>query len=243
VETSFAVVEYLQAHGTSQVTEVADALDIAPSTAHTHLDTLYRLHYLVRDGDAYKLGFKFLDVGGYVATRTRWLRMTRSKVKQLAEETGERSQFIVEDHGLGTFVFQETGDQAVMTDVRIGKRVNLHTTAAGKAILAHLPRDCVETIIDQWGFPTPTSKTITDLDELWTNLETVRERGYAFNDGERIEKQRAVGVPVLDPNDRILGALSVSGPTHRLKGDWFRQDIPNLLLGLANEFELTIDFM
>lgn len=241
VDTAFRILEHLEREDGARVTEVADALDVAKSTAHRHLKTLQHIEYLVKEGDTYRLGLRFLELGEYISTREKAYVLAHKKVKELAEETDERAQFLVEEHGRLVYVHRETGRHAVETDPGIGKRVDIHASSAGKAILAHLPDHRIDEIISQHGLPQFTEHTITDPDDLFAALETIRERGYAFNDEESIDGLRAVGVPVLS-NDGVVGALSVSGPTHRLKNDWFTNEIPDLLLGITNELELNLKY-
>ncbi|GAB3031565.1 IclR family transcriptional regulator [Natronobiforma cellulositropha] len=242
VETSFHIVEYLKDVDGARVTEVADALGIAKSTVHRHLVTLVEIGCVVKEGDIYDVGFRFLEFGEYAKTRKAAYAMAEEKVKELAAKTEERAQFLVEEHGQSVFVYRETGRNAVQTDPGIGKRVPIHASAAGKAILAHLPTEEVREIIDQHGLVALTEHTITDPDALFAELEEIRERGYALNNQENIDSLRAVGVPVLGNNDQVIGSLSVSGPTHRFKGQYVEREIPDLLLGTANELELNIKY-
>jgi DNA-binding IclR family transcriptional regulator len=71
-------------------------------------------------------------------------------------------------------------------------------------------------------------------------LDQIRQQGYCLNDQELIEGLRAVGAPVQGRNGQVIGAISIAGPTHRLKGDTFESDLPDLLLGTVNELELNI---
>jgi DNA-binding IclR family transcriptional regulator len=87
-----------------------------------------------------------------------------------------------------------------------------------------------------------TDRTITDEDELFAELDRVRERGYSTNNEENIEGIRAVGVPVMHSEGRPIGALSISGPVHRMKGEWFDREIPDLLLGTTSELQLNIAY-
>ncbi|MFB6187002.1 MAG: IclR family transcriptional regulator C-terminal domain-containing protein, partial [Halobacteriaceae archaeon] len=66
----------------------------------------------------------------------------------------------------------------------IGARRLPHANAAGKAILAHLPEDVVHDILDRTGLPEHTKHTITSRKELFDELDSIRERGYAVNRGE-----------------------------------------------------------
>ncbi len=241
-ETLLSILEALEASGGARVSDLADEIGMADSTVHSHLSTLKANGYVVKEGDIYQLGGRFLRFGEYVRNRRTAYEMAKPKVKMLAEETGERCQFIVEEHGRGVYLHRETGSQAVLTDSGLGKRIYLHATAAGQALLAALPDHRVEAIIEQWGLPELTENTITDSDELCEELTAVRERGYAINMEENTEGLHAIGVTIQGSNGEVIGAISVSGPSHRMKGDLFEQDIPDLLLGTANELELNIRY-
>ena len=224
------------------VTELAEHLDLAKSTVHNHLSTLHEAKFVTKEGTEYHLGLRFLDLGEAARLHRTESERIRRKVDSLAEQTDERAQFIVEEHGYGVYLYRSRGEKAVSTDSRIGRHIPLHASAAGKAILANLPEDRVPTIVDEIGLSPVTEHTITDFDELMDELQTVRERGYATNIEESTNGLRAVGAPILRPDDSVVGALSVSGPTHRLKGDLFKQEFPDLIRGATNEIELNISF-
>jgi len=97
---------------------------------------------VIQDGDEYRLSLRFLHLGQGVRTSRTAYQLVKEKVEWLADETGERSQFIVEEQGCGVYMFCELGTDGVQTDSEIGKRIPLHATAAGKAILctSGLPR-------------------------------------------------------------------------------------------------------
>jgi DNA-binding IclR family transcriptional regulator len=168
--------------------------------------------------------------------------MSFNIVENLAETTQERAQFLVEEHGRGVYLHTATGDNAVQVNARLGKVNYLHASAAGKAIFANIDDERVDEIIDRWGLPRFTTQTITDRNELSEELGKIKDRGYSFNYEESISGLRAVGTPVMGQDGQVIGALSVSGPTNRLKGEWIESDIPDLLLGAANELELNIEF-
>lgn len=236
----FTILETLQALDGARVSELAEELDYAKSTIHRHLATLEYKEYVVKEGDTYYVGLQFLNFGKYAKNRKDAFVMAQDKVEELAEETDERAQFLVEEHGKAVYVHRAIGKHAVQTDPGVGKRVPLHATAAGKAILAHLPEQRVDEILETQGLSKITDQTITDEETLRSELESIREQGYSFNLQENLDGLRAVGVPVLGPNNTNIGALSVSGPTQRMKGDSFETEIPELLLGIANELQLNL---
>jgi len=242
IETAVEVIDTIQDLDGARVSEVADELGLAQSTVHGYLSTLEANRYLIKKGDEYHIGLKFLNVGGYASHRGESYKYASQKVRELAAETGERAQFIVEEHGRGIYLHTETGNEAVQIDARIGKENYLHASSAGKVILAKLPRSRVERILDRWRLPEFTENTITSREKLYKELEEVRDRGFAFNKEESVSGLRAVGVPVMTPQGDVLGAISVSGPSNRLQDDWFHHELPKLLLGTVNEIELKISY-
>ncbi|WP_331234345.1 IclR family transcriptional regulator [Natronorarus salvus] len=238
-ETSFEIIHALQERGPSRLSEIAAALDLAESTTHRHLNTLADLRYVSRAGERYQIGLRFARLGRAAQTRDPAYRMAEPYVRTLAEETEERAQFVVEDHGLGIYLFMETGSRAVRVGFGVGRQIHLHCSSAGKAILAHYPRERVDAILDRWGLPAHTENTITDREALYGELERVRERGFAYNRQEHIRGLNAAAVPVQREGS-VLGVLSVSGPSHRLKGERFEREIPDTMLATANELELNV---
>jgi DNA-binding IclR family transcriptional regulator len=240
-ETLFDILEYISKAEGQTLSQISEKLDYAKSTVHRHLTTLEQRGYVVKSG-GYYVSLRFLELGQQARTRHHAYPLAREKVDELAAETDERAQFIVEEHGKAVYIHRTFGQHAVRTDPGIGKRIPLHATSAGKAILASMPEEIRSRIIEQATFTEITSETITNPNKLNKELTRISERGYAFNRQENIKGLHAVGVPVTGPDGAIIGALSVSGPSHRLTDEWFEDDLPTLLLGAANELELNIAY-
>lgn len=238
VETTLDIVEFLHEAGSGGIDEVAESVEIGTSTAHRHLTTLYERGYLVRDGKEYELSLRFLTHGGRRRETLPANELIHKKVRQLSEETSERVQFITEEHGERVYMYTHAGPDAVKTDSTIGKRGPLHVSAAGKAILADLPAARRNEILDEI-----TTLEAAEREALNEEIEIIQDRGYAFNDEESTSGLRAVGVPIRHKSDIVLGAISVSGPANRLTGDYFRKELPKLLLGTVNEIELNIEYL
>lgn len=240
--TMFNIVHRLKELDGAHVTELADDLGLAKSSIHQHLATLDDLGYVVKEDGKYYVGLGFLTLAEYAKQRKEVYRLSKPMVAELAEETGERAQFFVEEHGRAIYLHTEQGRHAVRADRWVGTRRYMHSCAGGKAMLANYPPTAVEDIIDRWGLPAETEHTITDRQELSEELEKIRSVGYSLNREESIDGLRAIGVPVKDADGDVLGAFSISGPSHRFQGEWFERTVPNLLLGKANELELKIAY-
>ena len=240
--TSFRIVERL--HETPRLTpsEVAVELDIGVSTAYRHLMTLHQYGFVQKDNSKFSPGLRFLEIGGKIREREEIYRIAKPKIKRLAEQTGEISHLMVEEGGIGVRLCVEEGEKSVSTNTSVGEHVFLHTNSTGKAILAHLPTERQEEIINETGLPEQTENTITDPEQLWNELTEIRKQGVAFNIDERIKGLRAVAAPIEGKDNETVGAISVAGPSERFNDDWFRQELPAMVSEVANEIELDLKY-
>lgn len=240
VEISLDVLQVLVERDGARVTEIAEELNIAPSTAHNHLQTLLANGYVVDEGSIFYPSLKYLEIGEYTRQRKSAYRKAEAKVESLAKESGGRTHFVVEEHGRGRYMYTSTGHLAVETFSGIGTSFPLHAAAAGKAILSQLSASRVREIINEHSLKQETENTITTEEELFEELKRIRSDGVAFNIEEHNMGISAVAAPVRDPSDEVLGALTISGPAQRFKGETIREQLPDVLLATVNELELDI---
>ncbi|KAB1187494.1 MULTISPECIES: IclR family transcriptional regulator [Haloferax] len=244
VDMSVNVIRALEELNGARAADLVEHLDISKSTVYNHLATLSKNNLVVKEDDTYHLSLQFLLLGEYVRNQQLLYQVGKEEVESLAEKTGEYAHLSTEQHGLRISLFKVRGEQAVGGEYQRSKTQrpdNLHTSSTGKAILAYLPRSRVEEIIDRHGLPKKTDASITDREELFDELDTIRDRGFACNDEEEIEGLRAVGAPIRDRNGTVLGALSVSAPTSRMKGDQFHDVIPGMVTSTANVIEVNMN--
>lgn len=241
VETACRILEALRERNSDGggVSELAADLSISKATVHSHLATLRDNEFVVKRGDRYHVGLKFVDYGEHAKGTVDIYDIATSEVDRIAEKTGEVAQFMIEEHGRGVYLHKARGDKAIQTASYTGNRKALHCTALGKAILSELPRNRVEAIINRYGLPAVTDRTITDREELFAELERVREENVAFDDEEVLQGLRCVAAPIRHPKGNFQAAISISGPTSRLKGARFREEIPEIVQGAANVIEVN----
>lgn len=240
VEKACLIVDTIQELNGARLSEITERLDISKGTVHTHLATLRKGGYIVKNGNTYQLGLRFLDLGEDAKKMAEIYHVGRENLRELAEETDTRAQLVVEELGMAVVLDIARGQHAVAPPTQVGKRDYLHCTAAGKAILAWLPRERVEEILEMHGLKKRTNNTIADRETLFRTIEEIRERGVAFNDEEKIRGLRAVGAPIRGENEKVLGAISVSGPTSGMKGERFSEEIPDKVSNIATTIELNI---
>ena len=217
-DTIFDILEEIAASDGGSLAELADRLDYAKSTIHTHLSTLEDRGFVVFEDGEYRLGLEFFRLGTAARERYTVNSIGRPIIEELAEETGEVVWIVVEENGWGFFLDNATGKRAVQTHAAVGERTNLHTLASGKLILAHLPDHRVDEIVRERGLPERTDATISDREALDEELAEIREQGYSFNDEEAESGVRGFAAPVFE-DGRIVAAVCVSGPANRLTKD------------------------
>ncbi|ESP89352.1 IclR family transcriptional regulator [Candidatus Halobonum tyrrellensis] len=241
-QTTIRVIEALRELDAAGVSAVADHIDVPTSTAFDHLRTLEQNEFVRREGDEYVLSSQFLEIGGYCRNNDHLYRTAEPELQKMANETGEHANLMIEEFGRGVFYAKAKGRETFRLDTHIGKRVNLQTTSAGKAILAELPDDRVEEIVDDHGLPGITEHTITDRADLFEELDTVREQGFATDTEERLKGVHCVGAALTDDDGDPIGAVSVSGPKNGMQDERFFDDIPELVLRTANVIEVNMKY-
>jgi len=237
----FEVIECLEERQPIGVTELSEATGIPTSSVQVYLNTLRDAEYVVKEDGRYRLSLRFFEHGMNGLRQFEIYQTARPKVYQIAEETGELVGAFVEERGRAIYAMAAGGENAIRTDLKIGSHTGLHCTAGGKAILAYLPEERVAEVIETRGLPAHTDGTITDPETLYAELETIRERGVAFNREESIAGMHAVAAPIRARGE-VIGAISVSGPSTRFVGDLFETELVALVKQTANEITLNLDY-
>jgi len=240
-KTMFTIIENLAANNGGRITTIANETGIAKSTIHHHLSSLLKDEFVVKEDKEYRLSFRFYDLGIRTKQENRLYERGATVLESLAESVGEVAWLAVEEHGWAVSLHKATDENAIQTFGRLGKRSHLHCHAAGKAILAHLPQDEREAIIERRGVPAYTQHTITDTDELEIHLKEVQNQGYALHEDEVVIGARAVGAPII-VDEQVIGSVSVAGPANRMRNERLDDILPEKVKGAANEIGLKYSY-
>lgn len=180
--------------------------------------------------------------GGLVRRRKEEYRWAEDYVQKLAKNTSKRAQFEIEENGDRVFLFRRIGTDAIREKSLIGRRGPMHASAAGKAILAEYSNEKISNIINKHGFTAFTEHTITDSDEVFDEINEIREQGFATNLEESQLRYNAVGTSITGIDDEVIGVLSVSGPSYKLNEERIYNETLNILLNIVEEYELYIEY-
>jgi len=235
----FDIIDLLVERDGARFTALVDDTGIPQSTLYDHLQTMVALGLLVKQDKEYRVSTQFLEIGETIRHQSQVYQAAHEEIKELAEQTGEHASLMIEENGQGVLLDVQKGDQAVNINAYPGRRLPLPPLAPGKAMLANMPSERVETILSEHGLPQYTEQTITDAEELYEELERVRERGYAIDDEELIDGVKAFSVPIIG-HQKVWGAVTIGGPTNRMQEEQLEQELLELLMEAANVIELNL---
>lgn len=201
-----------------RVSEAAELLGVARSTAHRLLSALRRRDFLMQDrpNGAYRPGSALYAIGMAAISRLDIRRIAQPVLEQLRDKTTETASLAVLEGTMVRFVECCEGTATVRIGNRAGVVRYAHASAIGKAILAALPDSDLERRYPEEELPAPTPAAISSRRALMAELAQIRRQGYALNWEESSDGVAAVAVAVRDPAGMPLGSISLAIPSMRL---------------------------
>lgn len=240
VEQAFTIIETLEALGGARASTLAEELDLPKSTAHVYLSTLHSLGYVVKETYTYRPSLRFLERGGFARQEVPLFPAARPHVDELSRTVGEVATLGIEEGGRRVLLYSSESHHGVFDNSPTGVFTPMHSTAMGKAILANLPEERVEAIIEEHGLPAATENTTTNRISLFAELDHIRHQGFATEDEERREGIKAVAVPVFGGNHTVLGAVAITGPKNRLNRTADDVELAETIKETVNVIELRV---
>jgi IclR family transcriptional regulator, KDG regulon repressor len=219
----FAVLEYfVEAGATRKSVAFADlthALPFARTTVHRILYSLERLGYVEKDEykSHYHLGGKFFDLTGTAVHFRRLQNLAKEVMQHLLLRFGETVNVgILEDNQV-TYIDVLQSPSALRIAAIIGQRNPVHCTSLGKVLLAFLPENEAQSILEKTPMIRRTPKTITQKKHFIEHLSTVRESGVALDLEENLNGVTCAAAPIFDQAGRVIAGISITGPSSRME--------------------------
>lgn len=196
--------------------EIARSVRLHKSTVHRLLVVLEQ-HRLVQKGNgAFRLGTGLLELGEKASARLRLSERAGPYLRTLAARTGEGAHVTVLSETEMLAIAHVEGRWNLQSLTKTGLRTQIHCTAAGKAVLAFLPPDACDTLVERLPFKRLTRRTIVKAAAYKLELSRVRAIGYAVDDEEFEDGLRCVGAPIFDHRGQVVASLSLAAPVFRL---------------------------
>ena len=216
VERAFGILEAVSERSSGMTnSEISRKLEIPKSTASYLLNTLTQLGYLHKEEETgkFRLGLKLMSLGRAVQVGEDLKEVALPVMRKLVERTGLTAHLAVLDHGEVVYLEKVDAPSFIQMNTWVGKRMQVNSTAVGKAIAANLEPYKVEAILKQYGLKKRTPKTITVAAKFWRELEKVKEKGYAVDDEENSMGARCVAAAIFDETGNAIAAIGVTGTT------------------------------
>lgn len=200
------------------VRELAKEMGISHSIVYRTLASFEKYGFLKQNPDSkkYELGLRFLEYGQMVKEKMRLSEIVYPIMKRLAEKAEESVFLTWLDKLDGVTVEIAESDHPIKYDVSLGTRTPLYVGASCKVIMAYLPKEKQQEIIDQ-GLKAFTKNTILDEDTLLQDLAEIKKRGWCYSAGEFSDAVFGLGVPLFNSQNEVIASLTICGPEYRVE--------------------------
>lgn len=223
LERALRVLETLAAskNGLS-LSELSKTLAMPRSSTHCLLITLERQGYLLRNEKTgrYLFGMKLFSLANMAMNGLSLRKVASPSLRALMEATGLTVHMAVLERNEAVIIEKIESPYQLRLGTWVGKRLGVHCTAVGKALICHWSNEEIDRLISH-GLPRYNQNTIISSKKLKSNLQQVRELGYSVDDEEDTINSRCVGAPIFDQGDRVVASISVAGFTAQINSDTF----------------------
>jgi len=227
VERTLLILEAVaQREGGMSNADLSRKLKIPKSSASYILRTLEQHGYLrrARDDGKYRLGMKVLSLSRAALSGVDIREVALPIMRHLVDHIHLTTHLAILDHEEAVYVEKVEAPSFIKMDTWIGRRMEVHSTAVGKALLAYLDADRRETIIGHRGLKKLTPHTITGVAKLMKEFEKVRQLGYSVDDEENSLGARCLGAPIFNSLGQVEASLGSTGTITAVP----RDEVPRL---------------
>ncbi len=138
-------------------------------------------------------------------------------LQELVDKTGLAGHLAILDGYDAVYIEKIDKPGFIKMDTWVGRRLEVHCTSVGKALIAHLPPESIEEIIMKKGLPKHTPKTITSSNQLFSELAKVRAAGYALDNSENSPDVRCIAAPIFNVQGKVEAALGLTGTESQMR--------------------------
>ncbi|MEM1234944.1 MAG: IclR family transcriptional regulator [Pseudomonadota bacterium] len=187
------------------------------ATLYRFVQTLAAEGMLTFDADrqTYALGVRLVRLAHAAWETSSLAPVAREHLDKLSARVGETVHLAQLDHASVLYVDKVNAREPLPMYSQAGKVGPAYCTGVGKAMLAFLPQRELDVVIGQQSFHRFTPNTVTSEFALRTELEAIRDQGFAFDREEHEPGIICVAMPIRTERGRVLGALSVTSSTSR----------------------------
>jgi DNA-binding IclR family transcriptional regulator len=201
--------------------ELSRRLDLPKSSMHSLLLTLERRGYLHRNPktNRYLFGLQLFTLANMALSGIELREKAAPFLRVLMGRTRLTVHLVMLDRNEAVLIDKVEPPNVYKLATWVGKRMDLHCTAVGKALLAHYTEAELDEMVKSRGLPRHNDNTICSPRKLKEDLARARRLGYSVEDEEDEIGYRCIGAAILDSGGKAIGAVSVSGDTGQISAD------------------------
>ena len=243
IDRALDIIEVLSAESSGLgVTEIASRIHLPKSTTSRIISTLAARGYLSRNAVGnYQIGLKLINAVSCYINSLELQTEARPYVAKITGELGLTCHLGVLDGSEVVYIEKMDVFSNVRLYSQIGVHVHAYSCSLGKCLLSNYSAEEVRHIMSNCRFVRFTDKTLSSMDELIADLDTVRRRGWAIDDEESEIGHRCLGAPIYDYRGDIIAAISASGPTSVFTEDRI-ESVASYLTAQAMEISRTMGY-
>ncbi|MEJ2470494.1 MAG: IclR family transcriptional regulator [Desulfuromonadales bacterium] len=170
------------------------------------------------------------------------LRQAKPILDKMVEECNETCYVAIFKEGHVVYLDMVETDMTVRVVSRVGSRLPSYCTAAGKIHLAYMSEEEINEILPHEELKPFTETTIRSRSALKKELATIAEQGYAIDNEELDVGVHCVAAPIRDYTRRIVGSISISGPSMRLSEERIANQLVPLVTSSAEELSTRLGY-
>ena len=231
VGKALAVLDQIASYGRPvRFSEILADSSLPKATLYRFVQTLTNQGMLQFDPErqTYAPGLRLVRLAHSAWAQSSLAPVARAHVDALSAETSETVHLAQLDHAQVLYVDKRNALDPVEMYSQAGKVGPAYCTGVGKAMLAFLPEPELSTVLAQQSWHKFTANTHGSPDSIRDELRQIRKEGLSFDREEHEAGIICAAVPILNSQQRPLGALSITGTTRRTSLDALSQLGPRL---------------
>ena len=233
VDNALRIATMLQVEGPMTVSEVAQRLGVAASTAHRLLAMLVYRDFAAQDADrTYRVG-PVLELAAHSQSSAARLReVGLPHLRRLVEAVDESANLTVRTGDTVRFIASVESTQLLRVSSREGMVFPADRTTGGLLLLAELSAESLALLYSEERYQ-ERPETRPDLKRLRAELAKVRRNGFALNQGRSERGLVAIGIAVRDGDGTAVASVSISMPSVRYDRSMLPQLVAQLRRSVA----------
>ncbi len=213
IDRAFEIIEQLSTSEVGlSITELSRRTNLPKSTVFRILNSLTERHYVLKNeqSNLYQLGYKFVEISSIYLNKIELKTEAVPIMRQLATTFSAICYLGVLEKKEVVYLEKIETMNSLRLYSQIGKREPLHCTGLGKVLLSKLTPAEFDRLGKSLDLVKFTPKTITNFEELQREVTLVRNQGYAVDNGEQVENNYCLAVPIYDYTRKAIAAMSIS---------------------------------